>query len=96
MSGQKESTARQRNSYCTAVLERKAIEHGYQITHKDKSGRDEFVAALDSGEAIVLLLGDDDYTLALQELPVMIENAQSEQVAELLRDLLSSLPTDID
>ena len=91
---QKETKRQKRNKRRTEVLNNLAQSHGYAVTHKDKSGVDEFVDALATGEAITLLLADDDYTLALAELPRLAALAHDAQSAELIAQLVAALPTD--
>lgn len=89
---ERQKIVRDRKTRCYQLMQRFAARHGFTTNSRDASGIDEFMDSLESGEIIQMLLNDDDYTLALAELPRLAKLAKDTQSAELISDLVRLLP----
>ena len=65
---EKQTTSRLRKQRAWRLVEKLSMSHGYAVTHRDKSGVDEFIDAVETGEVVTILLNDDDYSFAISDL----------------------------
>lgn len=83
-----------RKSAAWNTIKALAIHYGYAVKNHKRAGYDEFLHALQSGEARIFLLTDDDYPVAHDELHRLATLTDDVQTADILKQLAQLISDD--